>query len=456
MRPPAALRNGWRPCDISLGDPIVVERFARPPTSSGMGNLLTNARERMYRAAEHLDLNPELVERLDYPRETLAATVPLRCDDGTLKQLKAWRCRYNSDLGPTKGGIRFHPTVCLEDVQTLAFLMTMKCALMGLPFGGAKGGVHVDASELSAMEKERLTRGYVRAFARILGPDRDIPAPDVATGEREMAWMVGEYSDLVGSIQPASFTGKPTVLGGAEGRTEATGRGALAVLEAVRHKLGLPSGPLRIAVQGFGNAGSWFARAAARAGHSIVAVSDSSGVVSHPDGLAVDALADVKDAQGSVTAAEQKGAKVRKTAKLLLEEDCDVLALAALGGVVDEHNVGALNCRAILEVANMPVTPAADAPLAKRGIEVVPDILANGGGVTVSHAEWVQNREGRAWSQQQVHDYLHERVGDAADKVMRLMDEHDMDMRSAAYGAAMQRLCAAISVRGTAEDFRNA
>ncbi|MEO0500949.1 MAG: Glu/Leu/Phe/Val dehydrogenase [Pseudomonadota bacterium] len=417
-----------------------------------MGDELHAARGRMYRAADAIDFDGELVQRLDYPTETLAASIPLRRDDGTLLQLKAWRCRYDATLGPTKGGIRFHETVDADEVQTLAFLMTMKCARLDLPFGGGKGGVAVDAHDLTAMEKERVARGWVRAFARLIGPDRDIPAPDVATGTCEMAWMTDEYGALAGSIQPAAFTGKPVALGGIEGRTPATGRGALIALEAVRGQLGLGDGDLTIAIQGFGNAGSWFARAAVEAGHRIVAVSDSSGMVSHADGLDIEALAKAKDEDGSVTETGQDGARTGDGSDIIAAE-CDVLALAALGGVVTPDNADILCCRAILEIANGPVEPGADEALREAGIEVVPDILANAGGVTISHAEWSQNRSGMAWAEDDVAAYLKRKMEQAADDVIEMMAERDLDMRTAAYGAAMMRLCTAISARGTASDF---
>ena len=418
-----------------------------------MGELLSAARERMTRAGNTVEVRSELLERLHYPHETLAASIPLRRDDGTLAQLKAWRCRYDATLGPTKGGIRFHPSVCEDEVQTLAFLMTMKCALMGLPFGGGKGGVAVDADDLSLMEKERLARGFVRHFARIIGPDRDVPAPDVATGAQEMAWMADEYAALAGAIEPAVFTGKPPALGGIEGRTPATGRGALIALEAVRGKLDLPEGDLAIALQGFGNAGSWFARAAAEKGHRIVAVSDSSGMVINEDGLDIDALVKAKDEDGSVTALSGKGVKSKDEGEGIVEQECDVLALAALGGVIDANNAGSLKCKAVLEIANRPVLPDADAPIAEAGIEVVPDILANGGGVVVSHAEWAQNRIGIAWDEKRVTDHLKGHVEGAAQRVLDIMEEHDCSMRDAAYGAALLPLCDAIGHLGTAKDF---
>lgn len=420
-----------------------------------MGNMLSAARKRMHRAAKALELMDELVQRLDYPAETLAASIPLRRDDGSLLQLKAWRCRYNDALGPTKGGIRFHHTVKEDEVQTLAFLMTMKCALMGLPFGGGKGGVQVDSSDLSAMETERVARGWVRAFARILSPDRDVPAPDVATGEREMAWMVDEYGHLNGAIQPHAFTGKPVALGGIPGRTPATGKGGLIALETVRDMLGLADKEsLTIALQGFGNAGKWFARAAANAGHTIVAVSDSSGMICNAKGLEIEALIEAKEKGGSVTDYSGEGSSTADDGSAIVEQECDVLVLAALGGVIaDESDVAKLKCKAIVEIANRPILPAADEPLREAGIDVVPDILANGGGVTISHAEWVQGRTGLGWEEDEVDDYLQQKMETAAQSVRDLMEEHGLDMRTAAYGVALKRLCAAVSASGTKEHF---
>ena len=420
-----------------------------------MGEYLKAAQGRMTRAAKLVGLDEEVVAHLENPIETLSASVNIRRDDGSALALKGWRCRYNSALGPTKGGIRFHPSVHLDEVETLAFLMTMKCALMGLPFGGDKGGVEVDAHDLSTMEKERVARGYVRAMAKILGPDRDVPAPDVATGEREMAWMVSEYSEIAGSIQPHAFTGKPVSLGGMAGRTPATGRGAHIAMEEMRDLAGLgEEGGLTIALQGFGNAGRWFADAAAKAGHKIVAVADSSGTVSDPDGLDIDTLAKVKDEKGKVSAYDKGSAESSDDPDDVLATECDVLVFAALGGVIaDADDAKALNCKAIVELANRPVLPAADSALADKGIEVVPDILANGGGVTISHAEWVQGRQGIDWDEEDVSDYLEDAMGDAADKVREVMQESDTDMRTAAYVVALRRLCAAISAHGTLADF---
>lgn len=423
-----------------------------------MGEHLAAAQQRLDRVAQLGGFDAEVVSHLKDPIETLSASVSIRRDDGSALSLKGWRCRYNSALGPTKGGIRFHPSVHLDEVETLAFLMTMKCALMGLPFGGGKGGVEVDAHDLSTMEKERVARGYVRAMARILGPDRDVPAPDVATGEREMAWMVSEYSEIAGAILPHAFTGKPVALGGMPGRTPATGRGAHIALEEMRGLAGLAEeGGLTIALQGFGNAGRWFADAAARAGHEIVAVADSSGTVSDPDGLDIDALSEVKADRGTVTAFDGGGARSSDTSKDVLSTQCDVLVLAALGGVIgDADDVNALRCTAIVELANRPVLPAADEALTDAGIEVVPDILANGGGVTISHAEWVQGRQGIDWADEDASDYLEAKMTAAAQNVREAMQEYDTDMRTAAYAVALRTLCAAISAHGTRADFGKA
>ncbi|MCD1621900.1 Glu/Leu/Phe/Val family dehydrogenase [Citromicrobium bathyomarinum] len=420
-----------------------------------MGELLEAAQERMTRAAEMVGLDKEVVSHLLNPIETLSASVNIRRDDGSALALKGWRCRYNSALGPTKGGIRFHPSVHSDEVETLAFLMTMKCALMGLPFGGGKGGVEVDAHDLSTMEKERVARGYVRATAKILGPDRDVPAPDVATGEREMAWMVSEYSEIAGSIQPHAFTGKPVSLGGMPGRTPATGRGAHIALEEMRDLAGLgEDGGLAVALQGFGNAGLWFAKAAADAGHKIVAVADSSGTVSDPDGLDIEALARVKEEKGKVTAYGKGDAQSSDDTEEVLATECDVLVFAALGGVIaDAEDAKALRCKAIVELANRPILPAADKALQDAGIEVVPDILANGGGVTISHAEWVQGRQGIDWNSDDVDDYLEDTIAEASENVREVMQECDTDMRTAAYAVALRRLCAAISAHGTRADF---
>ena len=411
---------------------------------------LATARERLNAAAKHIDAPQEVIQRLEYPMETLAASIPVRMDDGSLKFFKGWRSRYSDVLGPTKGGIRFHPDVDMDEVMTLAFWMTMKCAVVDLPFGGAKGGISVDTKKISTMEKERLARGWVRAFAPVLGADRDIPAPDMYTDPMTMAWMVDELEILRDRKEPGAFTGKPVSLGGSRGRDTATGRGAFHALQRLRGAMNLPDEGGTIAIHGFGNAARAFAKLIADGTDmKIVAVSDSSGGVFDGDGLDVGALIDAKGNDGSVTAHEG-GERIDNDA--LLRLDCDLLVPAALGGVIDEGVADEMGAGAILEIANGPVTSDADSVLRERGIEAAPDILANAGGVTVSYLEWVQNRSGDTWSLEQVQDRLEQRMNDACDTVRDRMDDVG-SLREAAYVVALERLATALVERGTCRDF---
>ncbi|MEQ9452001.1 MAG: Glu/Leu/Phe/Val dehydrogenase [Pseudomonadales bacterium] len=417
-----------------------------------MGSQLSSARARVKRAFDLIDFNPELQQELAYPMETLCLNLPTRMDDGSRRDFKAWRCRYNSTLGPTKGGIRFHDTVTADEVQTLALLMTLKCALVRLPFGGAKGGVCVDAKQLSIAEKERIAREYVRRAVSFIGPDKDIPAPDVATGEQEMAWMVDEYGRLSQQQRPDTFTGKPIALGGSFGRTAATGKGGFIALQQLLEYLGDlgESDALQLAVQGFGNAGRHFAQAAVAAGHQLVAVADSQVTISDKDGLDFEKLSKVKTEQGSLGAVEGYQSD---DASAVLTADCDVLVLAALGDVIDADNVDQLHCRAIVELANGPIVPAVDETLIDKGIEVIPDILANAGGVIVSHAEWCQSRVGLRWSESRVDSYLIDTLEDAGERVLSRAREHDIDLRTAAIAEALSHLCAGLVAHGTEEDY---
>ena len=410
---------------------------------------LASARERLNAAAEHIDAPEEVVKRLEYPMETLAASIPVRMDDGSLKFFKGWRSRYSDVLGPTKGGIRFHPEVSMDEVMTLAFWMTMKCAVVDLPFGGAKGGVSVDTKDLSEMETERLARGWVRAFAPVIGAERDIPAPDMYTGPMTMAWMVDELEILRDRKEPGAFTGKPVSLGGSKGRDTATGRGAFHAMMRLTEALDLPDEGATIALHGFGNAATSFARLAAKEGMKIVAASDSSGGVFDGDGLDVEKLIEVKAKEGSVTA-HDGGEEIDGDA--LLRLDCDLLVPASLGGVIDESVAEETDAAAILEIANGPVTSDADAILRERGIEAAPDILANAGGVAVSYFEWVQNRSGDYWSLDTVQDRLETKMNDACDTVTERFEDVG-SLREAAYVVALERLATALKDRGTCRDF---
>jgi len=413
-----------------------------------MGRILSKARKRLFDAAECAGVTSELFEQLKYPRETTAISLPLRRDDGRLEMVKAWRCRFDDHLGPTKGGVRFHPDVTQEEVEALAFWMTMKCALMHLPFGGAKSGVAVDPHALSPFERERLTRIFAVRFGHVFGPERDVPAPDLGTGATEMAWIVDAYGRETGAHHPHVVTGKPPVLGGLAGRKDATGDGAFHVLETLASRLGVADGARRIAVQGFGAGGRRFAERAAAAGWRVVAVADSRGTAFDGDGLDVAALGRAKDAGCGVTDAD--GVAETLDPEALLGVTCDLLVPAALGGQVTEAGVRDLGCRAILEIANGPVDPAADESLRERGIEVAPDVLANAGGVFVSWLEWVQGRSGMPFEDEEVARRLERRMAERARAVEATGRELDLPLRGAAYALAARRLSKAVCDFGAA------
>ncbi len=413
-----------------------------------MGDQLSDARQRLFDAAEKAGVAPDLFESLKYPKETLAASIPLRRDDGQLEMVKAWRCRYDDLLGPTKGGLRFHPSTNADEVQTLAFWMMVKCALMHLPFGGGKGGMSVDYKSLSIGEKERLVRAFAERYAHIFGPARDVPAPDVGTGPMEMSWIAEAWGWMNHRHSPDVITGKPPVDGGLDGRTPATGRGAFLALDEMREALGLGEDDRRIALQGYGSGGKWFARFAQEAGWTIVAVADSGGTAFDGDGLDLDALDEAKDGGGSV--AEADGVETMDS-DAVLGVETDVLVPAALGGAVTEDNASELDCKAIVEIANGPVLPEADDILRQRGIRIAPDVLANAGGVFVSWLEWVAGRSGDFPTDDQVNERLETRMRDRAAAVRDMAEELDSDLRTAAYAVAARRLNTALEARGACE-----
>ncbi|HQZ13335.1 MAG TPA: Glu/Leu/Phe/Val dehydrogenase [Devosia sp.] len=411
-------------------------------------SLLDRALQRLEEAASHLNIDQDVLEKLKYPRENTKVRLMIRMDDGSRKSFLAWRCRYDDTRGPTKGGIRYHPDANEAEVETLAFWMTFKCAVMNLPYGGAKGAVQVDPRKLSKAELERLSRAYMQAFARIVGPDRDIPAPDVYTNSMIMGWMADEYSQIVGSPTPAVITGKPIALGGSLGRNDATARGGFYLVRHLAKELGLGSN-MRVAIQGFGNAGQFYAQLAGAEGHKVVAVSDSSGAIRKADGLDTAALIAGKLAGSSVASlAAQLGAEVFP-AEELIGVECDLLVPAALEDMIDETNAGTIKAKVLLELANGPVTPDGDKVLAKKGIVVLPDILANAGGVTVSYFEWVQNRQGLYWEVEEVHARLLRLVEREGQAIWDIAKARGISMRSAAYVHALGRLATAIEAHGT-------
>ena len=409
-------------------------------------SMLETARHFFDRAVERLRLEEALVELLRYPKRKLIVTFPVRMDDGRVRHFEGYRVQHHPVLGPTKGGIRYHPKVTLDEVEALAVLMAWKCSLMGLPFGGAKGGVKCNPKELSEAELERLTRRYAAEIAPLIGPDVDIPAPDVYTGEREMAWIVDTISmHHDGQFMPGLVTGKPKVLGGSEGRDTATGRGGFFIALQLLEHMNLPLEGAAAVIQGFGNAGSVFAENFHEAGGKVVAVSDSKGGIYNPKGLDPRAVRKHKRENGSVVGFPGADSVSNEE---LLELECDLLVPAALENVLHEGNAPKVKAKAIVELANGPTTLKADEIFHERGIPVAPDILANGGGVTVSYFEWVQDRAFYFWSPEEVDQKLKQFMDRAFRKVWDRSRQEKVDLRTASYMVAIERVAEAARARG--------
>jgi len=403
----------------------------------------------------------EVIDSLMHAKSVVKAALPVRMDDGSTRYFTGYRCRYNSTLGPTKGGIRFHPRVNMAEVQALALWMTIKCAVVGIPYGGGKGGVVVDPKSLSPMELERLSRAYMRAMADVIGPHRDIPAPDVYTNARIMGWMMDEYEHIKRIKAPAVITGKPVKLGGSLGRDDATGRGAyLCVLELAKRQK-LDPAKTTVAVQGFGNGGYHAARLLQEAGYKIVAISDSKGGIYSPNGFDVESVYEEKQRSRRVRAVycEQSVCEMVDhdaiSNKELLCLDVDILIPAALEGVITEKNADSVKASYIVEVANGPVMSGADSILESKGIVVIPDVLANAGGVTVSYFEWVQNLQGYKWTLEEVHSRLQSIMVAAFGDIWDFAKERKLSVRNAAYALAMQRIGDAVEAQGTRDYFSN-
>lgn len=427
-------------------------------------DVFEDAVARMERIGQRAGICAELIESLRRPRSTHIASLPVRMDDGSTRYFDGIRCRFNDVLGPAKGGIRYHPGVTVAEVQALALWMTLKCALVGVPFGGGKGGVVVDPQSLSRLELERMSRAYMREMADVVGPERDVPAPDVYTNERIMGWMADEYQAIRRLKAPGVITGKPIILGGSLGRDEATGRGAFLVLQDLAKRRGMTPAQTRVAIQGFGNAGSHVGRLLYEAGYRVVAVSDRMGGVYSESGLDVEDLYARKQATCGVGGVYCEGSvctccapSVDKISnEELLELDVDVLIPAALEGVIGADNASRTRAAIILEVANGPVISEADSMLEEQGVIVVPDILANAGGVIVSYFEWVQNRHGYGWTLLEVRDRLRQVLADAFEQVWGIADAGEVTLREAAYTCALRRLEEAVAVQGTREYFVDA
>ena len=422
-------------------------------------DVFQDAIRRLDRASQFAQIDPEAVERLKHPKQVLEVSIPVRMDDGSLRIFTGYRVRHDDTRGPTKGGIRYHPGVDLSEVKALAFWMTFKCAVVGLPFGGAKGGVIVNPKELSRMELERLTRGFIEQIADFIGPETDVPAPDVYTNAMIMGWMMDEYSKIHRRRTPAVITGKPIPLGGSVGREDATGRGAYYCIKELESQRGWKPQDIRVAVQGFGNAGQHVVRLLHADGYRVVAVSDSTGGIYRDDGFDVPSLIHMKNDSRRLKAMYCEGSVCQAVAAdaitnaQLLELNVDLLIPAALENQITSENAERIQAPVVVEVANGPVTSAADKVLNAKGTLIVPDILANAGGVTVSYFEWVQNRAGYYWTLDQVQQRLHEIMSGQFHAVHELMTERQIDMRTAAYALALSRIGEAIESQGTVRYF---
>ncbi len=396
------------------------------------------------RAADRLDLDADEYTRLSAPRRSLVVSLPIRMDDGELTNFAGYRVQHILTMGPTKGGLRYAPDLSLGQCAALAMWMTWKCALLGLPFGGAKGGVRCDPGKLSADEIERITRRFASELDPIIGPDRDIPAPDMGTGEREMAWFYDTYSQSAGHAVPAIVTGKPVALGGTPGRREATGLGAVFALEAALEHEGSSLRDQRCAIQGFGNVGAVVAAELHARGAKVVAVSDVDGAVVNQAGLDVGALQGWSEEHGSV-GGFPAGESIPRDS--LLELPCDVLIPAALEHQITAENAPRLRCGMVAEAANGPTTPAADEILAERGIQVLPDVLVSGGGVTVSYFEWVQGHQKYIWTPAEVRDRLRAQIRTALGEVITTSEQLGVDLRTGALSLAVRRVAEAAKLR---------
>jgi glutamate dehydrogenase (NAD(P)+) len=396
-------------------------------------------------AAEKLKLAPGLREVLRSPRRALTLSLPIKMDDGTLKVFQGFRVQHNNARGPCKGGIRYHPNVSFDEVQALASWMTWKCATVNIPFGGAKGGIICDPKHLSKNELERLTRRFAYEISDFIGPDRDIPAPDVYTDAQVMAWIMDTYSMTRGHSVPGVVTGKPIFLGGSLGRREATARGCVYVIRCAFEVNNIDYKTASAAIQGFGNAGSIAAELLHRIGTKVIAVSDSRGGIMNSQGLDIPKVIAHKEKTGSV--AGFPGAKSIGSSEVL-ELECDVLIPAALENQITLANAGRIKAKIVAEAANGPTTPGADGVLHDKGVLVIPDILANAGGVTVSYFEWVQDLQELFWETEEVHRKLEKVMGRAFADVLSCAREHKTDMRTGAYILAVGRVVKATETRG--------
>ncbi len=420
--------------------------YQEPAPPVDKENPFQSMMERFDVAAELLQLDPGLYDVLRSPTRIHITSIPVVMDDGTLKVFEGYRVIHSEVLGPSKGGIRFAPDVHVDEVKALAAWMTWKCAVVGVPFGGAKGGVCCDPSEMSPGEVERLTRRYTANLLDVFGPDKDIPAPDMNTNEQVMAWLLDTYSMHARRTETAVVTGKPLLIGGSEGRREATGRGVMTTTLGAMDRLGMRPGQATVAVQGFGNVGSVAAQLLREQGCTIVAVSDVSGGYYNPKGIDVDAAIEYAAGHGRSLAGFDGAETI--TNEELLTLDVDVLAPCAKENQITAKNAGAIRAKIVAEGANGPTTSDADEILTENGVLVIPDILANAGGVTVSYFEWVQDRQGYFWTKDRVNRRLDRMMRAAFDRVYDAAERYDTSMRIGAYVIAIEKVAGALKMRG--------
>ncbi len=407
-------------------------------------NLFTSTQDIIKEALEKLGFNDEMYELLKEPLRVLTVRIPIRMDDGTVKVFQGYRSQHNDAVGPTKGGVRFHPEVNEDEVKALSMWMTLKCGIVGLPYGGGKGGIVCDPRTMSMNEIERLSRGYVRAISQIVGPTKDIPAPDVYTNSQIMAWMMDEYSRLRENDSPGFITGKPIVLGGSEGREKATAQGVTICIEEAAKKKGINLNGARVVIQGFGNAGSYLAKFLHDYGAKVIGISDAYGALHDPDGLDIDYLLDRRDSFGTVTTLFEN----KITNKELLELECDILVPAAISNQITADNAHNIKASIIVEAANGPTTMEATKILNDNGVLLVPDVLASAGGVTVSYFEWVQNNQGYYWSEEEVNDKLRTKLVASFNNVYKTAETRHVNMRLAAYMVGLRNAAEASKFRG--------
>lgn len=405
---------------------------------------LETARRQLRHAATHLDIDSNIVERLKYPDQVHEVTIPIERDDGSVEVFTGYRAQHDDARGPYKGGLRYHPEVTRDECVGLGMWMTWKCAVMDIPFGGAKGGIAVNSKDLSTAEKERLTRRFAEEMRNMIGPNQDIPAPDMGTNPQTMAWLMDAYSMQEGETMPGVVTGKPPVIGGSEGREEAPGRSVAIITRAVCDYYERPLSDTTIAIQGYGSVGANAARLLDDWGATIVAISDVNGAMYDTTGI---------DTQTVPSHDEEPEAVTRYADEVisndeLLELNVDVLIPAALGNVITQANANAIQADIVIEGANGPITSAADTILSEREIPVIPDILANAGGVTVSYFEWLQDINRRAWSLQRVRDELETEMVAAWNAVQKEFEQQDVSWRDAAYIVALSRIAEAHAIRG--------